>query len=184
MSIEKHLIEHCSETLASLKTANLFGFEYDCESELLAHINDWNKRLNHKGVYVKILKKENGRALIYVYRKDKLTDELNESCIVSFLKQYGYNDFNIESVMETLQQHLSTKKEFPHEIGIFLGYPLNDVIGFIENQGKNSKCCGYWKVYGDESEAQKLFCRFKKCRDVYMRHWNKGKSVWQLTVAA
>lgn len=25
---------------------------------------------------------------------------------------------------------------FPHEMGVLLGYPTEDVLGFIENQGK------------------------------------------------
>ena len=42
--------------------------------------------------------------------------------------------------------------KFPHEIGIFLGYPLADVAGFIRNKGRNCKCIGTWKVYGDAFE--------------------------------
>ena len=73
---------------------------------------------------------------------------------------------------------------FPHEIGLFLGYPLGDVMGFIENAGRNSKCSGCWKVYCNECEAIKLFARFDKCREVYKRLFKQGKSLLQLTVAA
>lgn len=73
---------------------------------------------------------------------------------------------------------------FPHEIGLFLGYPLGDVEGFIRNRGQNCKCAGCWKVYCNELEAQKRFARIQKCRKVYARLWAQGRSVWQLTVAA
>ena len=74
-------------------------------------------------------------------------------------------------------------EDFPHEIGIFLGYPLGDVIGFIDNAGKNSRCTGCWKVYCNECEAMRTFARFDKCRAVYQKMWAKGRSIVQLTVA-
>lgn len=184
MSIEKHLVEHCSPTLASLKIANLFGVEFVCENELIENVALWNKWLNIKGVYVKVLRKEKNRALIYVYRKEKLDEILKNKNIKEFLTQYGYEKFDIENALHTLKKHLGESDKFPHEIGIFLGYPLEDVIGFIKNCGKNCLCCGYWKVYSDENNAKKLFCRYKKCRDIYMKLYQKGKSVSQLTVAA
>ena len=81
-------------------------------------------------------------------------------------------------------KRLGEGDSFPHEIGIFLGYPLGDVMGFIQNAGKNCKCSGCWKVYCDECEARRLFAQFQKCREIYARLWNQGRSVWQLTVAA
>ena len=71
-----------------------------------------------------------------------------------------------------------------NEIGIFLGYPLADVKGFIENAGKNSKCSGCWKVYCNECEAIKTFKKFEKCKKVYQKLWLQGRSIAKLTVAA
>ncbi len=75
------------------------------------------------------------------------------------------------------------QEEFPHEIGIFLDYPLGDVIGFIKNSGQNYKCAGCWKVYCNECETLKLFHKYRKCRDIYRSLWQNGRSVVQLTVA-
>ena len=94
----------------------------------------------------------------------------------------GYTSFQLKDVLNTLRIHLS-KEDFPHEIGIFLGYPLEDVIGFIENKGKNPKCSGCWKVYCNPQEAEKMFCKIKKCTAVYTDLWKQGRSVCQLTVA-
>ena len=33
-------------------------------------------------------------------------------------------------------------------------------------------------------EAEKTFCKYKKCREIYSRLWENGRSVLQLTVAA
>ena len=86
--------------------------------------------------------------------------------------------------MDRLKSRIGENNEFPHEIGIFLDYPLGDVIGFILNEGRNFKCVGCWKVYCDECACQKTFAKYKKCRDVYVRLWQQGRSVLQLTVAA
>ena len=73
---------------------------------------------------------------------------------------------------------------FPHEIGIFLGYPLDDVVGFIENRGQNCKCCGLWKVYCNESETRKLFDKLEKCTRIYLRVFSEGRTIRQMTVCA
>ena len=68
-------------------------------------------------------------------------------------------------------------------IGLFLGYPPEDVCGFIENKADACKCVGCWKVYGDEDAAKKLFAKYKKCTDVYCTLFANGRSIERLTVA-
>ena len=60
-------------------------------------------------------------------------------------------------------------EEFPHEIGLFLGYPPEDVEGFCRYQGQNYKLCGRWKVYGDREAACRRFQRYDHCRDALCR---------------
>lgn len=66
----------------------------------------------------------------------------------------------------------------------FLGYPLADVIGFIDHKGRDCKCCGIWKVYCNENEARKVFCRLEKCTQVYQRVFANGRNIEQMTVSA
>ena len=86
--------------------------------------------------------------------------------------------------LDWLRQRLAAGQGFPHEIGLFLGYPVGDVAGFIRNRGKNCRCVGCWKVYCNECEARRTFARLKKCTQVYTRLWQQGRTVPQLTVAA
>lgn len=183
-SIEKSLIRHCSPTLASLKTASLFAIEFTCRKELNDVLREWNKRLSDKGVAMLALRETNNRALIYVFRKNRLRSDLCCPKIERFLKSSGYGSTSIGAALSTLRAHLTEHEDFPHEIGIFLGYPIEDVIGFITNKGQNCKCTGCWKVYCNECEAEKTFARYKKCEAVYMQLWERGRSVRQLTVAA
>ena len=163
--MDRYLIEkHCSATLASMKSANLFNMTFADDTDVEDQIEFWNQCMKEKGIRLYILQRQDKRVLVYVYRKKQLEVSLNRPGVAKFLKKYGY--------------------EFPHEIGIFLDYPLGDVIGFIVNQGRNFKCAGCWKVYCDECACRKTFAKYKKCRDVYVRLWQQGRSVLQLTVAA
>lgn len=176
------LIEHCAPTLARIKTANLFSCAYGDTRTLLCFLLLWNKNLNPKGVYLKLMKAAGNRALIYVYRKNKLREDLKDERTKDCLEKLGYSTERVEEVLNHLKRRICTMEEFPHEIGFFLGYPPQDVLGFIEHGGKNFKICGCWKVYSDVDEAEKRFNMYRKCRDVYKKVYSCGKTVDMLTV--
>lgn len=183
--MEKYLIEHCAPTLASLKTANLFSLPFSSKEELDSCIVYWNQCMSGKGVTVCALRIREHTALVYVYRRELLKRDMDRPGVSCFLKKIGYDSQDVEDWIERLRERLAESEDFPHEIGLFLGYPLGDVIGFVENSGRNCLCAGCWKVYCNESEAMQTFQRFKKCTTAYTRLWSQGrKSVMQLTVAA
>ena len=185
MSFDKCLVEHCSPTLASLKTANMFSYRYEDESILNSKVERWNELLGHKGVELIVLKKSDGFALIYVCRRKMLERDLAKNGVGEFLSDFGYQSTDTDYAIKKLKSRLKAHSDFPHEIGIFLSYPLGDVRGFIEQGSKNSICCGCWKVYCNECEAQKTFHKFKKCREVYSRLYTSGsRDILQLTVKA
>lgn len=175
------IVRHCAPTLAGLKTGSLFGYRYDDEKALTKAVSDNNRMLNQKGVYFVILKAENGRALIYVYRKKALEQKLNNIRIRNFLKPYGYLGFEIASCLDVLRNNLKNS-EFPHEIGLFLGYPIDDVIAFINNKGENCECCGCWKAYTNVTDAEKIFALYKKCTRIYCSRASEGTQLSKLTV--
>lgn len=183
-SIDKFLISHCSPTLASLKTAGLFNYNFSTDDDLEQCLLTGNCGLNGKGVFLEALRAEDSQALVLVYRKSKLKEDLQKSGVTEFLFTYGYQNNSVEYCIRHLKYRFELRKEFPHEIGIFLGYSLEDVIGFIKNSGQNSKCTGCWKVYGNEYEAIKLFAKYQKCRNIYQELFFCGRSVLQLTVTA
>lgn len=182
-SLEKCVVEHCSPTLAGIKVAGLFSCGCMSEKDILEQVKELNMRLNAKDVVVSVMTKKDSRALIYVYRKSILKKELEKKENLEFLEKYGYTGLSTEKSVARLKQRLAQSDDFPHEIGIFLGYPLGDVVGFIENEGRNCKCVGCWKVYCNEFEAVKTFEKFKKCTNIYKKLYGLGRSVMQLTVA-
>ena len=184
MAFEKYLVDYCSPTLASVKTANLFNWFYESSTELWEQVSYWNLLMNPKGVYLYVLKEHPKKALIYVCRKSRLAENLCRPGVAAFLAGYGYGELDVDAAIERLKSRFDKGEDFPHEIGVFLDYPLGDVIGFIENSGHNYKCSGCWKVYCDECESRRLFAMYQKCRDIYTRLYEQGRSVFQLTVAA
>ena len=80
-------------------------------------------------------------------------------------------------------RRLQTFGAFPHEVGLFLSYPPEDVRGFIEHRGHGSKCEGCWKVYGDAKRARATFRAYKKCTDCYCRRQATGTPIDRLAVA-
>lgn len=180
--LDRALIDYCSPTLARLKLGSMCTCAIDegfCgEFQLL------RGQLAAKGLTLVTLRVRQGSALVYLYRADELARELQRDDVWRFLRAYGYERRDVQGVVATLKRRMRESEEFPHEIGVFLGYPLSDVIGFIANKGQNCLCCGCWKVYSNACDAMRAFQRFRKCKAVYRQRFASGCPLTQLTVAA
>lgn len=179
---DEQVIRHCAPTLASLKTANLFSCAFADRDQMLSYVRQLNMRLMDKGLRVLPLRYRDGLGLIYLYRPDRLSRDLHDCTACRLLKQCGYPCQDEKQCLRHLMERLDQQQDFPHEIGLFLGYPPEDVDGFITHR-EECKCCGYWKVYGDVEAAQRTFARYRKCSDIYWRLWREGRSMERLTVA-
>lgn len=177
---EELIIRNCSPTLAGLKTGNIFVVKYKDKKEIYDNIRKWNKIFLKKGIRVIPLRFRLGKALIYIYRPKKLAKDLTDFKAEAILNERGYCTKNCHGCVIQLINRISESGDFPHEIGLFLGYPPEDVCGFIEN--RPHKCIGCWKVYENEEEAIKTFEKYKKCTNVYRALLAQGKSIEKLTV--
>ena len=175
---EETVIRHCSPTLAGIKTANMFSCPYNSIDELYSQIRALNAKIVPEGIRAMPLRTQNNRALIYVYRPTSLKNDLESDEAMMILENCGYMCSTPERCIVKLISRLRSAGDFPHEIGLFLGYPPEDVKGFIENRAKHSKYCGLWKVYGDVEKAKILFDRYKKCTESYIKHW-KNRTHYQ-----
>lgn len=197
---ENYLIDCCAPTLASLKSGSLFCCKCSSDAPVEEAVSEWNKGFSEYGVSMCILRRTACSALIYVYRDSLLARTLTDPEVQAFLDSFGYSSCtccdactsdgcSIRSCLDHLKTRLDCPSDceemkFPHEIGIFLGYPLSDVKGFIDNNGKNSKYTGLWKVYGDTEKSIRLFEKYRKCFSVYSDLWRSGRrDIFQLTVA-
>jgi len=142
-----------------------------------------NRRLSVKGLRILLLKIRGPKALIYVYRPAYLKRDLIANGAVPLLQKHGYSSELPGRCVCRLIDRLHDSEEFPHEIGLFLGYPPEDVLGFIDNNAKYCKYVGCWKVYGDEKKAKRLFASYKRCTTQYLAKLEHGENIDNLTVA-
>jgi hypothetical protein len=160
--IKRLIINQCGPVLMGVKPAALFPLRsrlcLDCLYALLPQ---------HIELFV--LRETCGRPLVLLYEKNMLAKALSHIPARNFLLDLGYPDTNsIIFILSCLKRRFCAVN-FPHEIGLFLGYPLEDVTGFIRHKGQNYKFCGYWKVYGDVEKAKQLFRQYDLCREYMLR---------------
>ena len=153
---EKKLAFHTAPSLLGIKCASLFTLSRS-EFDICGNARRFNRRAAARGLKIKVLREEcscAGRSLILVYSPKLLAARLSAPENRELLREYGYtDDLPLDECLERLSERTKCD-DFPHEIGIFLGYPAEDVRGFVENGGCNYKLCGCWKVYGSVESAQ------------------------------
>ena len=164
--LESLLVRHGAPTLAGLKTGALFSAVFSSQQEMLRSLLYWNRCLFPKGLRLLPLQEQRGRTLIYLYRLSALSRDLRQPHTGVLLMERGYPCPHPERCILHLRQRLATAGPFPHEIGLFLGYPPEDVRGFIQNPTA-CKYSGCWKVYGNAQAARLLFARFRACCHTY-----------------
>ncbi len=176
------LIRHGAPTLAGLKTANLFPCRLIPRAALLRELRDTNQVLVPRGLRLLPLRLEEDRALLYLFRPDRLRRDLSAHTAQRLLDQAGYPNCQILPCLRELRRRLESGTGFPHEIGLFLGYPPEDVQGFICHQGRGCKLTGCWKVYGDEQAARQCFAAYRSCTESYCRRRARGEGLAGLAV--
>lgn len=169
---------HTAPTLLGIKCASLVSLS-SAEFDLDFHTRYFNSRAAAKGLKIRILCRCSDRALIFVYNEKLLKKCLADNAVRSVLAENGYVSFSVEQCLERLSIRIAEGESFPHEIGVFLGYPVEDVVGFIENKGENFKLCGTWKVYGNVENAKRIFSNHVKCRAYLCNKLNEGKDIYQ-----
>lgn len=176
------LARHASPTLAGLKTGALFSFVFPGQQEMLATLLHWNRRLSGKGLRLLPLRQLRDRTLLYLYRPSALAHDLCRPQVIALLRSMDYPCADPARCIAHLQRQLQNSSHFPHEIGLFLGYPVEDVRGFMLHSAP-CKLSGCWKVYGDVNAAQVQFAQFSACTRLYCRGLALGIPLEYLAVS-
>lgn len=123
------------------------------------------------------LREDDNALIILVYNNDILKKHIFKTENIDFLKKLGYEvNNNISYYVEYLKERYE-KFKCPHELGIFLGIPINDVKSFMDCSYKKCLGCGYWKVYSNYEKAQEIFNIYDEVRDKTMAEIISGASV-------
>lgn len=159
--------------LRGLKPSNLLGVVFDC-----GQFNNWLAQLPPDiAAYPLYMIKQ--KLYLLLYRPKHLSQTLDNGPARAFLKTLGYdNNKSIEQKLFTLKkrffEYINSRSGYPHEVGIFLGYPPRDVRDFITYKGKGYLISGYWKVYNNPDKAGRIFKLYDKARELAKRAYKSG----------
>lgn len=183
--LEEFIAYHCAPALAKIKPSNIAACQKAQFPNLHRELDELNSQLNKSDIYIEILCECEKRALIIAYRKSVLECHLRSHKNRAFLSLYGYpENAALGEYLAFLKKRLS-HNSFPHEIGVFLGYPLHDIYCFINHRNEGCLLVGEWKVYQNAEAAKKLFGRFKSCKAALLKQvTRKKKTLAQIFCAA
>ena len=180
-SLQVQLILQCAPFLKGIKIACILNITEENSRELY-------EILEGTEIKFKILTRNHGKCLVFLYRRESFSRYLKRTDVREFLGSYGYEDVEPEKMLERLSKRVCQYSDgeicFPHEIGAFLDYPIDDVKCFIEKDGKDSLFSGYWKVYNNPGRAKMIFWAYDKAKTSAVNEYLIGKSIRDIAYAA
>lgn len=172
--IETQIAFHCAPLIAGLKLSNL----------LMLRNEDLDKARNllkQAGISYFVVAVTNGTAAVLLFDRQCLENYLQKDKVWQIFQDMGYTSHAMGKILYAFRQryegYLLRNQEFPHEMGLLLGYPIEDVKGFIRNGGENCLYIGYWKVYENLAEKMALFRQYEKARDMLMGLLSNGITI-------
>ncbi|OHW62364.1 hypothetical protein EUAN_09270 [Andreesenia angusta] len=145
------------------------------QSSEIKLFREWAEKLDNQDIKHVEIKSGYEKTVVFIYSEETLTFQLESVENKKILGSLGYtSESSLEEKLERLKLRM-TMDEFPHEIGVFLGIPARDVVGFIK--GEECIHCGYWKVYGNLSEAKKTFGLYDLSKNIVMESILGGKNL-------
>ncbi|MBR6696825.1 MAG: DUF3793 family protein [Lachnospiraceae bacterium] len=176
-ALSTQLVMQCAPLISGLKFSNLLTISFD-------KLEDLNELLKHTDICIYHLTETENRAYVLLYNESDLQAYLNNQETKGFMQTLGYMSNDVAAVLPEFKRrysnYMKTKCDFPHEMGILLGYPLEDVVGFIVNEGKNFLCTGYWKVYKNANEKQKIFRKYEMVRETMIHLISHGLRIEEI----
>lgn len=164
------------------------GMKIACTANMEKGIcKEADKLLQDTGVERFILNETEERCLLFFFRRKKLASYLMRPEVREFLRTYGYEAENVDKALGRLSdricQSAGESSGFPHEIGIFLNYPVEDVKGFIRERGRNCLLSGYWKVYESPGRAQMTFSAYDRAKQSAVNQFLSGMSLQEIILS-
>lgn len=173
-ALNTQLALQCAPVLLGIKISNLLILEKEKQQEAVEFFRETELSCQLLGISEK-------KVTFLIYHRRELADYLKENGVKEQMEEFGYGRCRLEEVLKEFAQryqgYMKSELEFPHEMGLLLGYPLEDVTGFIRNRGENFLYAGYWKVYANLSAALKLFSDYSKAKEAVVKMIAEGKSI-------
>lgn len=113
----------------------------------------------------KILRESNGLTKFIIFNEARVQSTLDEVpfCVMGAQLRYAF-PLSVDSFLEEVVHRWAGSGALPHEIGVALGYPLDDVFGYMGLLPLQCKgVCG-WQVYGCMETSKGLSCAYNEAR--------------------
>ena len=108
------------------------------------------------------IRQVNVRQQVLFYHRITLDSILREKHNQAFLGTINYpKTYSLDIYLNHIIEKIRSK-EFPHEIGIFLGYPLKDVLGFMKRIPFTYVETKGWRIYGDSQSSYEIYDRYQQ----------------------
>ena len=176
-SIPLQLALQCAPVISGIKISNLLTIPAKSLREL-------SVVLKKTELSFRILYPGRERLVILIYREAKLREYLAGEEVMAFIYKCGYETSDISKIfpvfVKRYMRYMELKQDFPHELGLFLGYPIEDVEGFIKENGKNYLYSGYWKVYKDTELKIRLFKDYERVQTEIVRLLYEGLDIMDI----
>ena len=112
-----------------------------------------------------VLQTKEKALLLLCYNSGHLERHLAHAGIRTLLHRSGYAaDASNEALLAELCRRIQINDSFPHEIGLFIGYPARDVAAFMGLIKLPFACQCLWKVYGNPAQSLDLAEKYRSCR--------------------
>lgn len=175
--LARQLAFQCAPLLMGIKVSNIFIVNREEEQNV--------KTLFKESVIsYEVLFKCEKRIVFFLYDKMQLQKHISEKVQKCLMRQLGYTEHDLESIIKKLAEryrcYMTFKEQFPHELGVLLGYPHEDVEAFIKYHGKGCLCAGYWKVYFDVQAAEKTFKSYDRAKQMVLKMVEKGMTIKEI----
>ena len=155
---------HAAPTIAGMTPANLVCL---ADGGCLAAWRENRMRFRQGlGIELEELKSCPAPVLILCYRPCLVRRALNRRGARRVLAETGYGDAgrDLQGLLEKLGENCRSSR-FPHEIGLFLGYPPRDVSLFMRRGGGGARLTGCWRAYHNVDRAARFFARCREVKD-------------------
>ncbi|MEM1223601.1 MAG: DUF3793 family protein [Verrucomicrobiota bacterium] len=163
---EEWIFFNASGVLLSEKTGELLSLDLSEMGLTETEVRKSLHRLSEMwGFDFRLLYQSSGLLKLILFQADRLQLVLDEApfCIMGVELKYSF-PLQVDTFFDELKSRWNESGSVPHEIGIALGYPLDDVFGYMGLLPLACKgVCG-WQVYGCMEESQRLSCAFSDAR--------------------
>ena len=162
----RYLLVRTSPVIAGVKPASLLRISNCCKAREFQHYDSFciyqEEIMNSLKLEYMVMKNNDTDIQVLFYDSEIMKRRLIAPEVSQLLYEHGYGEFkSVKLSLDKLRSRFCMT-EFPHEIGVFLGYPVKDVRGFINRSeapvftGK-----GLWRIFGEPTESLNLMEQYR-----------------------